>query len=601
MNGKRKRKNNTLKDGRNVRKTIKVYGARGRREREARKRLFLASQLLILAVIVAALVILAFSKNVSFNLFGDMFSIEKYKTDNNSETAKTGEIIDLSWFTGESDNEQAGSEESYETPATVENADMSEAITPTSLRISWGEYASDGEYSICYKRCDNLGEHHGKNYTENKSMSMVDICTACNEDEKTYSLVRKVTGTDGTITGLDPATTYDIEIKDTHGAVIATETLTTEKSGYCDPFKAVDSFYVYSERNVTTGQVTSKDDPITVTMTAPKGCLGIEVKPIISADIYKNPDLTETLSTEQAGSSLHIMEDANGNYCYLSENGSYSVFVSNEVGGQGWINARTLLVDAAAIYSPENGVYGIAINRTNAYSSIFTTGGDAQAVDYNEDANTRYNAISTNVPSEFMNADGYNIIEGITGNILPNYGSREQMPVIWDLAMELKQCQKNALENNTKLMMYEGYRPLSSSQAISGSLSGYGYLAMPLFGTNLAQGYLTDQTYSVGFYIAQKSRHNRGIATDLTLMSFDAPGVPGSEIQMQTKMHTLDYRCNMAYNNWEADLLTDIMIGHGSHLEYLAVRSEWWHFQLKTERTDLYTMIDKYPYADFIF
>ena len=57
----------------------------------------------------------------------------------------------------------------------------------------------------------------------------------------------------------------------------------------------------------------------------------------------------------------------------------------------------------------------------------------------------------------------------------------------------------------------------------------------------------------------------------------------------------------MLYNNWEADLLSDIMMGHGSNLECLGVKSEWWHFQLKKGRTDLYPFIDKYGYCDFEF
>ena len=70
---------------------------------------------------------------------------------------------------------------------------------------------------------------------------------------------------------------------------------------------------------------------------------------------------------------------------------------------------------------------------------------------------------------------------------------------------------------------------------------------------------------------------------------------------MQTKMHTLDFRCNMEYNTWAADLLIDIMTSHGSNLEYLRDKQEWWHFQLQTELTGLYPLIDQYGYSDIIF
>ncbi len=92
-----------------------------------------------------------------------------------------------------------------------------------------------------------------------------------------------------------------------------------------------------------------------------------------------------------------------------------------------------------------------------------------------------------------------------------------------------------------------------------------------------------------------------GVATDLSIVRIDSATELGEDAHMQTKMHTLDFRCNMAYNTWEADRLTDIRAGHEATLVYLGLRQEWWHFQLRYTRTDLYPYISSIKYEDFAF
>lgn len=483
----------------------------------------------------------------------------------------------------------------------------------TTINLAWNPTSTSG-YDVLYRAVANSnGEHHGKNYTEDQTHHMSDLCTAVYEgaDESTiqdeeHGWIRKTTRDPNmVITGLSPNVTYEVHIMYSNsslGEYVPQFELTTANYGYGDPFKSIDSFITVSDRDMDTGVILTKGETVCVPMSSPYGCLGVAAKPIMDTTLYEVCTLESSAYNIAKGTSLVVVSDELGYYCYRTYDGVWTLHVQANGGYTGWVDARTLMIDVKGLFSPENDIYGIQVDRTNAYSSIFTCGGNGKAVDMTSEASTRYNALTGgNSRSTFLNVSGYNVIDRITGVSLPNYGSKDQMPVIWDLAVELIQCQKTALENGYTILMYEGYRPLATSDAVRTELSNQGYLSHAAGGTTLAQGWLTGTTYSVGFYIAAKSRHNRGIATDLTIMRLNSIGELGEEAHMQTKMHTLDFRCNMQYNTWEADLLTDIMIGHGSHLEYLSYRQEWWHFQLNTNLTNLYPLIDKYDYVDFVF
>lgn len=589
---KRRHEDNRIVDNRGARKTIHV----STRKRRIKPQVVNAMIGVFVVLIFAACAVAAvyFFKNRPVE---EAVSENEVLPDNQiyiGMEPDTNELQEDSADAALDDNQ----EEKEELPA--EDAFLTN-VTPTSFEINWDGMTNDS-YLVCYTPVGTGSEAHGKQYREDKSMAMDEICTAYNEADEDFYLTRVVSVNNAVVTGLKPDTQYDVMvINEEDGAIVSENTVRTTLTGYCDPFKAVDSIFTFSLRDESTGSIIEKIDNKTVVMSSETGCQDTECRTMMETTIYSEPTLSGSSGSFPSSVKVVIVPDEAGNYCYLCSDGNYAVHVIDDNGVSGWVNARRLMVDAKKMFTPYNNIYGIQINRTNAYSSIFTTGGDANNVDGNPDGTTRFNAIASSEFASFMNTDGYNYIEGITGEILPNYGSAEQMPVVWDLALELIQCQKNALENGYTILMYEGYRPASTSAAVEGNLSNLGYLAIPFNNTNLAQGFLTDQKYGVSFYIAKRSRHNKGVATDLTIMGFNSPDELGDEIRMQTKMHTLDFRCNMCYNNWQADLLTDIMIGHGSNLEYLAVRSEWWHFQLKTDRTDLYPLISEYKYMDFVF
>jgi len=67
------------------------------------------------------------------------------------------------------------------------------------------------------------------------------------------------------------------------------------------------------------------------------------------------------------------------------------------------------------------------------------------------------------------------------------------------------------------------------------------------------------------------SKHNRGIAVDLTLEEIET----GEELKMQTSMHDLSWYSSRGENDSDAKVLTKIMTAAG----FGTIKSEWWHYQ----------------------
>ena len=73
------------------------------------------------------------------------------------------------------------------------------------------------------------------------------------------------------------------------------------------------------------------------------------------------------------------------------------------------------------------------------------------------------------------------------------------------------------------------------------------------------------------FLAASVSRHNYGLAMDMTLVQASDK----EELEMQTKMHDLSWHSMRSKNNANAELLRSFMEPAGFGM----IRSEWWHFQ----------------------
>mgnify|MGYP003304418221 CR=1 FL=1 len=78
--------------------------------------------------------------------------------------------------------------------------------------------------------------------------------------------------------------------------------------------------------------------------------------------------------------------------------------------------------------------------------------------------------------------------------------------------------------------------------------------------------------YTLDYFLAaSKSRHNQGIAMDLTIVDLWS----GEELEMQTSMHDLSWYSELRRNNANANTLARIM----EEVGFAGIVSEWWHFQ----------------------
>ena len=366
-------------------------------------------------------------------------------------------------------------------------------------------------------------------------------------------------------------------------------TMTPEGTGYGDPF-----FRVHCRLKVG---VNSKE----VSYTAENGCLGINCWAQFKTPLCNDVALTDPQCDLAGGTAMVISKDADGKYVCEREGNRYSIHVTATVSGEkkeGWVLGNALFVDLAMIY-PMSNKYSIQYNRTNAYASIFTCGGNAAEVDTESEEETRYDPLLAKDGKESLETPGYNEIKEVTGEILPNYGPKDQMPAVWDVALQLLAAQRDALGNGYCLLIYEAYRPNATSKKVYSAMTGNAYFKEEIENENLekkltlANGFL-NKNYTEAYFIANNSNHNKGIAVDLTIMKYDSTDKLGEEVKMQTKMHTLDYRCDMTYNGKEAKLLYEIMTKN-TKLVPLVAKQEWWHFQLNSD-------VDSFPcFKDYVF
>ncbi len=401
-----------------------------------------------------------------------------------------------------------------------------------------------------------------------------------------YWMTHEVEKSSVDLTGLKPGTSYEVRMQYVKNEAIreyiSSFGVETETQGYGDPFRAIGM-------NL---KLDGKEQRVMVS--SENGCLGATAWVEFTTKLYKDDALKEEAEKVTGGTQVQIACDAEGRYCRCLANGAWSVYVLSADEKQcGWIAAEALLIDLCDLFPQEN-IYSIRCDRANAYSSLFTVGGNPMAVTSEGNEDSRFASLKDK--NTIFATEGRNVIEKVTGEKLPNYGAKEQMPVIWSVALELIQCQENALQSGCTLLIYEGYRPAETSKFVNKTVTSHKYLSKSVSNRNLANGFLNVQLYE-GNYIANTSKHNMGIAVDLTLQAYSSFEELGKELVMQTKMHTLDYRSHMNYNNECSNLLYKIMTTD-TDLVCLRKKQEWWHFEL-AEDVRIFPFLDSYVYADY--
>ena len=185
-------------------------------------------------------------------------------------------------------------------------------------------------------------------------------------------------------------------------------------------------------------------------------------------------------------------------------------------------------------------------------------------------------------------------IPTVTGNVIVGYenvqlyNGEQLVPLLYPVALRLEKAAFAAIAQGYNLKIYDAYRPQEATIALYDQAIGLSKLPIPektytgvvlndlpvlAPGRSLTYGELMTDfgRYTMNYFLAAgKSRHNRGIALDLTLTDI----VTGEDLLMQTSMHDLTWYSELKRNNLNAKILATIMESVG----FSGLTSEWWHF-----------------------
>ena len=196
----------------------------------------------------------------------------------------------------------------------------------------------------------------------------------------------------------------------------------------------------------------------------------------------------------------------------------------------------------------------------------------------------------SNSYSSMYRVHEYDIL-GVSGTVIDGYEAVRLsyetylVPLLYPSAKKLIAAAQDAAAAGYRLKIYDSFRPNRATRSIYDLTSEI--LSEPLpertfhgERTEISEDgeiptyaqLMTNQYYGLGSFLASSaSRHNYGVAMDLTLETVGE----GAELRMQTSMHDLSWYSSIARNNENADLLRELMTRNG----FGGLSSEWWHFQ----------------------
>lgn len=155
----------------------------------------------------------------------------------------------------------------------------------------------------------------------------------------------------------------------------------------------------------------------------------------------------------------------------------------------------------------------------------------------------------------------YQRSDNFTGAPLPGYDANRAL-LRREAAEALGRVQARLSRQGLGLLVYDGYRPVRAT------------LAMVEWAERTGRVALLDDGY-----IARRSRHNMGVAVDLTVVS-RATGAP---LDMGTPFDTFDESAHTANATGRVarnrSVLVDAMEAEG----FVNYEQEWWHFSYPVE------------------
>lgn len=150
----------------------------------------------------------------------------------------------------------------------------------------------------------------------------------------------------------------------------------------------------------------------------------------------------------------------------------------------------------------------------------------------------------------------YHTSNNFTGAPLPGYDANRAM-LRREAAVALGRAQRRLAAQGLGLLVYDGYRPVRAT------------LAMVDWAERTGRVSLLDDGY-----IARRSRHNMGVAVDLTVVSLTT----GEPLDMGTPFDTFDATAHTANATGEVagnrSVLVEAMEAEG----FVNYEQEWWHF-----------------------
>lgn len=270
---------------------------------------------------------------------------------------------------------------------------------------------------------------------------------------------------------------------------------------------------------------------------------------------------------------------------------AYSDATKSKVMGE----VKTL--DAHCVVSVQNDMFGVDVN-----GSVYFIDSNYCMINLPEYVGALCSYDITNSYDSIFMAHGFEI-PGLTGEVVNGFenvrltDNRFLVPLLYPTAKKLVGAMENARESGYRLKIYEAFRPHKASVYMYQQATAVQYATLPeetYWGETPGVVLYVRETDENGavierrktywelmngnnnftmssFVSAGTSKHNLGVALDLTLENLDT----GYELMMQTDIHDLSQYSARAQNNKTAKKLSEIMMSAG----FNDLFSEWWHFQ----------------------
>lgn len=262
------------------------------------------------------------------------------------------------------------------------------------------------------------------------------------------------------------------------------------------------------------------------------------------------------------------------------------------------VAGRVKAMGAYCVLDVENDMFGVDVDGRICYIDS-----NYCMINLAEYVGSLCNYDITNSYSSIFMAHGFGM-DNLTGEVISGYedvqldDSSFLVPLLYPTARKLETAIESAREKGYRLKIYDAFRPHEASVYMYQTVSALQHKTLPEetyrgipAGVSLTtqttdeNGVTTERrktyaelmngnqnSFSIGAFVsAGVSRHNIGVAMDLTLENLDT----GYEVLMQTDMHDLSHYSALSENIKESKALAQIMLSAG----YNSLYSEWWHFQ----------------------